>query len=135
MIWRLGRWPEGEDEKVPNYPIKGDSGLPLVLDPAPADDRERVGVEHEYRLWNHAEQTDFRVLLPLVAGDLRCLDPGDPRARRLPSGVALTADGLEAELATPPVRVGPGVGRTLDLMLARSGRSWRPRRGSTPSRP
>ena len=32
--------------------------------------------------------------------------------------MALTADGLEAELATPPVRVGPGVGRTLDLMLA-----------------
>ena len=98
--------------------FRATSGLPIVLDPAPAGERGRVGVEHEYRLWNHAEQTDFRVLLPLVAGDLRCLDPGDPRARRLPSGVALTADGLEAELATPPVRVGPGVGRTLDLMLA-----------------
>ena len=97
--------------------FRATSGLPIVLDAAPAGNgggwrRAR------YRLWTHAGQTDFRVLLPLVAGDLRCLDTGDPRARRLPSGVALTADGLEAELATPPVRVGPGVGRTLDLMLA-----------------
>lgn len=44
---------------------------------------------------------DFRPLLEELVGDIAPLDPADPRARRLPSGLALTADGWEAELVTP----------------------------------
>jgi hypothetical protein len=78
----------------------------------------RAGVEHELRVWAGAEQVDFRQALPLVAGGLRALDPGDPRARRLPSGVVLTADGREAELATPPVPWAGDAPTRLDALLA-----------------
>lgn len=78
----------------------------------------RVGVEHELRLWAGPAQLDFRQVLPAVADGLRALDPGDPRARRLPSGVVLTADGREAELATPPVRWDAPAPRLLDVLLA-----------------
>lgn len=78
----------------------------------------RVGVEHELRLWSAGAQVDFRTMLPAVAAGLRTLDPGDPRARRLPSGVALTADGREAELATPPVPWAPGAPARLEALLA-----------------
>jgi len=36
------------------------------------------------------------------------LDPGDVHAYRLESGLALTADGAEAEIASPPIETGPG---------------------------
>ncbi len=90
----------------------------LAIDLTPREPAPRVGVEHEYGVWSGSAQIDFRHLLPVVAADLRALDPGDPRARRLPSGVMLTADGREAELATPPLpwdRHAPGA---LDALLA-----------------
>ena len=77
----------------------------------------RIGVEHELCLWRDQAQVDFRPLINQVAGGIRPLDPGDPRARRLPSGVALTADGWEAELATPPVPIGPGAPQQIDDLL------------------
>ncbi len=78
----------------------------------------RVGVEHELRVWAGSVQVDFRRVLPRVAGNLRALHPGDPRARRLPSGVVLTADGQEVELASPPVRWGAAAPRAVDALLA-----------------
>jgi hypothetical protein len=78
----------------------------------------RVGVEHELRIWSGSTQLDFRQLLPAVAGELRALDPGDPRARRLPSGLVLTADGREAELVTPPVLWDASAPGKVDDMLA-----------------
>jgi hypothetical protein len=78
----------------------------------------RVGVEHELRVWAGPVQLDFRQVLPEIAGHLRSLDPGDPRARRLPSGVVLTADGREAELATPPIAWDAAAPRLLDELLA-----------------
>ena len=78
----------------------------------------RVGVEHEYGVWAGPTQLDFRRLLPVVTEGLRALDPGDPRARRLPSGVALTADGREAELATPPIPWEGAAPHRLDALLA-----------------
>ncbi len=78
----------------------------------------RVGVEHELRVWAGAVQLDFRRVLPRIAGNLRALHPGDPRARRLPSGVVLTADGREAELASPPVRWGAAAPRAVEALLA-----------------
>ena len=76
-----------------------------------------MGVEHELRLWRGAEQVDFRLLIEGLVSDIRALDPGDPRARRLPSGVALTADGREAELATPPVVVSAAAPGFVDDVL------------------
>ena len=78
----------------------------------------RVGVEHELRIWSGSTQLDFRELLPAVTGGLRALDPGDPRARRLPSGPVLTADGREAELVTPPVAWDASAPGKVDDMLA-----------------
>lgn len=63
----------------------------------------RVGVEHELQVWAPAGQQDFRLLIARVAGAVGVQHPGDPRARWLASGLALTADGWEAELITPPV--------------------------------
>lgn len=48
-----------------------------------------------------ARPVDFRPLLEALVPHIVPLDPADPRARRLPSGLALTADGWEAELVTP----------------------------------
>jgi hypothetical protein len=56
-------------------------------------------------------------VIGLVAGNLPPLDPGDPRARRLSSGVALTADGREAELASPPLPVAFDTPRQIDALL------------------
>jgi hypothetical protein len=81
------------------------------------DDRRRVGVEHELQLWRGHEQVDFRQWIATLAGTIRPLDPGDPRARRLPSGVAVTADGREAELATPPLPVDDGAADRTDQLL------------------
>ncbi len=89
---------------------------PIVL--TEQDVVRRVGVEHEYALWRGSTQVDFRALLPAIAADLRTLDPGDPRARRLPSGVMLTADGREAELATPPLPWASSSPHALDELLA-----------------
>ena len=77
----------------------------------------RIGVEHELCMWRDHERVDFRSLLPQLAGHIAPLDPGDPRARRLPSGVALTADGWEAELASPPLPLGPDAAHDVDRLL------------------
>jgi hypothetical protein len=78
---------------------------------------QRIGVEHELCLWREDERVDFRQLITQLAGGIRPLDPGDPRARRLPSGVALTADGWEAELATPPVPIDATAPHRIDELL------------------
>lgn len=71
-------------------------------------DRRVVGVEREYAVERDGAPVDARSLLPTVAGLGRALDPGDARARRGPWGGAVTADGRHAEVATPPVTLGPG---------------------------
>jgi hypothetical protein len=69
----------------------------------------RIGVEHEYALARGPARVDVRDLLPSVALPGRRIDPGDRQAIRTELGVVLTADGREAEVATPPVTVGPGM--------------------------
>lgn len=77
----------------------------------------RVGVEQEYRVLDGDRPVDFRRLLPLIAGGIRPLDPGDPRARRLPSDVVVTADGLEAELSSPPLPAShAGIRQVVELL-------------------
>jgi hypothetical protein len=51
---------------------------------------------------------DFRSLLPTLRLRGAGLDPGDPLAHHLPCGTLITADGPEAEVATPPVPLAPG---------------------------
>lgn len=77
-----------------------------------------VGVEHELQAHTGTTVRDFRSLLPTVAGPVLLCDPGDPRARRLRSGLALTADGWEAELVTPPLPLDAAAPATLARMLA-----------------
>jgi hypothetical protein len=67
----------------------------------------RVGIEHEFEVRREDNVVDFRRLLPhLLPGHTRA-DPADPLAVRLPFGV-ITADGLEAEVATAPIDLRPG---------------------------
>ena len=79
---------------------------------APAEDLGvggLVGIEQEFTVRaRDAWAVDFRTVLPDLDGLAPPLDPDDPRARRTASGVVLTADGREAEAATPPVAVRPG---------------------------
>ncbi len=67
----------------------------------------RIGIEHEFEVRHEGKVVDFRRLLPhLLNGHIRA-DPADPLAVRLPFGV-ITADGLEAEIATEPIDLTPG---------------------------
>ncbi len=69
-----------------------------------------IGVEHEYRVLRHDHsQIDFRTLiheLPIMG---KRLDPGDTEAYRTRSGLKITCDGAEAEIATPPIELSPGI--------------------------
>ncbi len=67
----------------------------------------RVGVEHEFSVRRCGETIDFRTVLPgLFPGVVRA-DPADPFAVRHSWGV-ITSDAAEAEVATPPITIGPG---------------------------
>lgn len=77
----------------------------------PRDDQPGalVGIEQEFTVHTPtAERADFRTLLRESGVVGSQLDPNDPNAWRTPSGVVVTADGREAEAATPPVSVQPG---------------------------
>lgn len=63
-----------------------------------------VGLEHEFALWRGTDRLDFRTLVHEIGLDGRRLDPGDPNAYRCRWGGVITADGKEAELASPPVK-------------------------------
>lgn len=97
--------------------MTGDPAWRLAL--TPVADHRRVGVEHELTVRDDGRPVDFRGVLPVLTRDIRSLDPGDPRARRLPSGLAITADGWEAELVTPPVVAGSSDQPGLADLLAR----------------
>lgn len=75
---------------------------------------ELVGLEHEYQVFQGGAQLDFRALIHGFRLGPRFLDPSDPNAYHLPSGAMLTCDRREAEIATPPVRCGPGFAREVE---------------------
>ena len=60
------------------------------------------------------QQVDFRQLIHSLPVPGRQLDPGDANAYRLTSGLALTCDDAEAEIASPPIKVQPGFAYALD---------------------
>jgi hypothetical protein len=85
---------------------KGDLSLDWLVGAAPGG--RRFGVEHEFGVSRGASPVDFRTVMSAGAVRGRRLDRSDPFARRLPWGGVVTADGREAELATPPALLAPG---------------------------
>lgn len=81
----------------------------------------RVGVEHEYVVRTVSGILDFRTVVSDLSFGVRA-DPMDPLAQRCPWGGVVTADGREAEIATPPVVLSPGAPATVRA-LADTGRS------------
>lgn len=67
----------------------------------------RLGVEHEFVVTGPQGVLDVRTLLPDLDLGVRA-DPTDPHAQRCSWGGVVTADGAEAEIATPPVPLAPG---------------------------
>lgn len=88
------------------------------------DDRRpaarRVGIEQEFFVRQGGTAVDFGTLIR--AGRLPGvrLDRGDPHAHRLPWGGVITADGREAEVATPPAALMPGFTDRLGGWLSRA---------------
>lgn len=78
----------------------------LVRRPQPSR-RLRMGVEHEYVVRDGTQVLDFRAVVSTLQLGVRA-DPTDPHAQRCSWGGVVTADGREAEVATPPVTVQPG---------------------------
>ena len=68
-------------------------------------------MEHEYAVELDGRQVDFRALIHELPLPGRRTDAIDPHAYRGAWGGTLTADGREAEVATPPSTVGPFVGQ------------------------
>ncbi len=66
-----------------------------------------LGIEHEYQLSRNGSRLDFRGLIHGLDVPGRRLDPGDVNAYRCASGLVLTCDEQEAEVASPPVVVSP----------------------------
>ena len=79
----------------------------------PAAPAALLGLEHEYRLLRDGQPIDFRELIHELPVPGRRLDPGDSNAYRCASGIALTCDDGDAEIASPPVRLRPGFSRVL----------------------
>jgi hypothetical protein len=74
----------------------------------PAATGALIGLEHEFSIFDGDTQIDFRQRIhTLPIAGVRA-DPSDPNAYRCPWGGVITCDGREAEIAVPPVVVGPG---------------------------
>lgn len=82
--------------------------------------RLRTGVEHEYVVEGPSGRVDVRTIVDGLGLGVRA-DPTDPHAQRCPWGGVVTADGPEAEVATPPVDVAPGAVAQV-VALAAAGR-------------
>jgi hypothetical protein len=95
------------------------SALGSVAQPLPV---AQLGLEHEYELTSDGERLDFRQLIHELAVPGLPLDPGDPYAYRCASGLALTCDDEEAEVASPPLPLAPGFTGAVDDW-ARAGRA------------
>ena len=94
---------------------------PVPLAPAPG---ALIGVEHEYRVLDvDGAPVDFRTLIHTLPIDGLRIDPGDTNAYRLRSGLVLTADDAEAELATPPIATGRGFASEAEAWSARGRRA------------
>ena len=78
----------------------------------------RSGVEHEFAVHDGARQIDFSAHVHQLAELGYPLHPTDPKMFFRPDGSAIIADGLVAEVATPPIAVREGFAEELDERLA-----------------
>ncbi len=77
-----------------------------------------VGVEHEFIVRLDGRAIDFRQVIHRLPIRGQRIDAGDSNAYRGPWGGLITADGAEAEIATPPVTVGPFAAARLAAIAA-----------------
>src|SRR5437870_438565 len=66
-----------------------------------------LGLEHEYSLFECELQVAFADVLHSRSPSPPYLDPDDPIAYWVGGGFEITADGREAEVAAPPIVLGP----------------------------
>jgi hypothetical protein len=87
--------------------------VPRAAAPGPAG---LLGLELEFSVrFQQGARVHFGWLIHRLALEGRMLDPGDPNAYRCTWGGVITADGGEAEIATPPVRMRPGFTGELEV--------------------
>ncbi|MGI8676000.1 MAG: hypothetical protein ACR2JT_03600 [Nocardioidaceae bacterium] len=79
----------------------------------------RAGIEQEFFVVSGSERVDFACWIRSGSVSGRRLDPADPHAHRQSCGGVITADGHEAEIATPPAALLPGFTGTLSASLSR----------------
>ena len=84
--------------------------------------RRRLGVEHEYAVFEGDRQVDFRDHVHHLPVDARALHPVNRHMLFTASGIALMADGVVAEIASPPEPLRRGFGAALEAWGA-SGRA------------
>jgi len=81
--------------------------------------RRRLGIEHEYAVFDVDRQTDFRQQVHHLGFPGRPLHPTNTDMYLTPSGLAVMADGLVAEIASPPELLCAGSASALDAWAAR----------------
>jgi hypothetical protein len=81
-----------------------------------------VGVEHEYRVSVDGRPVDFREIIHDLPVPGRRIDPGDTHAYRTETGLKVTCDGAEAEIATPPHPLSDGLVEELAAWTSHGGR-------------
>lgn len=92
--------------------------LARLLD-EPRPHGRRIGIEQEFVVTRGGTTVDFASVARAGWLPGKRLDRGDPHAHRLPWGGVITADGREAEIATPPATLTPGFTNRLSDWLAR----------------
>ena len=92
--------------------------LARLLD-EPRPHGRRIGIEQEFVVTRGGTTVDFASVARAGWLPGKRLDRGDPHAHRLPWGGVITADGREAEIATPPATLAPGFTNRLSDWLAR----------------
>ena len=73
-----------------------------------------LGLEHEYMVYRRGEPVDFRTLIHGLGLPGERVHPIDRHRYLSPTGIALMADGIVAEVAAPPLALGPGFAADLD---------------------
>jgi hypothetical protein len=74
----------------------------------------RLGLEHEYAVFAGTRQVDYRPLIARAPVSGARLHPTNQQLYYAPSGVAVMADGVVAEAASPPERLAPGFAGALE---------------------
>lgn len=86
--------------------------LRALLDAGVPSTARRIGVEHEYAVYDGDRQVDFRAYVHNLGFGGRVLHPTNRDAILTSSGLAIMADGCVAETASPPEPLRPGAAST-----------------------